>query len=251
MTDMGDVLLYLWPNRRAHMLDELEFYLTQADKRVLVQFGNLEEEADQFARDAFDEMGRYAGPDADPGDYADTAWSKGVDHYQMLTGLHDRLILSVAAGLYHEWEKQVRGWLVQELNHSFPKETLGPVIWKRNMNDLLDLLKCLGWDAVATALFPVIDECRLVVNVSKHGLGTSFNELKANFPHHLGPVPLAGSFEEKFDIRDHTNLKITREDLGRFQQALKDFWAAVPEHIMWDSAATVPSWFEKALTRKY
>ncbi|WP_165419532.1 hypothetical protein [Rhizobium ruizarguesonis] len=49
------------------------------------------------------------------------------------------------------------------------------------------------------------------------------------------------------DFRDHTDLRITREDLGRFQEALKDFWKAVPDHISWNGTALVPTWFAKAL----
>ncbi|QND47901.1 hypothetical protein HB780_19795 [Rhizobium lusitanum] len=245
---MSDVLLYLWGNKRSYLLQELDFYLTQADRRVLIQFGNLEEEAEQFARDKFDRMGQSAGPDADPGDYADAAWSEGINHYQMLSDLHGQMLLSVAAGLYHQWEKQLREWLVSELDHSFSRENVGPAIWKQKIEDLYDLLKGLGWDVRAHPFFAAIEECRLVVNVSKHGGGPSFDLLKAQFGQHLGETR-PGMPVDSLDYRDHTDLKITREDLGRFQQALKDFWLAMPEHTLWSDAQTVPKWFEKALKK--
>ena len=243
---MSQVLLYLWRDKRSHFVQELDFYLAQADRRVLVQFGNLEEEAEQFAREEFDRMGQVAGPDADPGDYADAAWDKGINHYQMLSDLQNQLTLSVAAGLYHQWEKQLREWLVHELDHSFPRKELGPAIWKQKIDDLLGLLAGLGWDCSAQPFVSVINECRLVVNVYKHGRGGSFDELKSSFPRHLGKAA-PGVATNVADYRDHADLEIGRDDLGRFQQSLKDFWTAVPEHIYGDDAATVPKWFERAL----
>ncbi|MGO7788384.1 hypothetical protein ACC703_12995 [Rhizobium ruizarguesonis] len=243
---MSDVLLYLWSSKRSYLLQGLDFYLNQADKRVLTQFGDLEEEAEQLARDEFNRMGQSAGPDADPGDYADAAWDRGINHFQMLTDLHNQLLLSVAAGLYHQWEKQLHEWLVEELNHSFPREIIGPAVWKANIDELLSLLRSLGWDSGALPCFDVIEECRLVVNVHKHGLGPSFDDLKERHPNHIGVTSqaVAGG---SLDFYDHTDLKITRDDLGRFYNALRDFWKAVPEHIYWNDAATVPKWFEKAL----
>jgi hypothetical protein len=243
---MSEVLLHLWSHKRSYLLQEFDFYLSQADRRVFVGFGNLEEEAKQFANDEFDRMGRSAGPDADPGDYAEAAWDRGINHFQMLSDLHNQLLLSVAAGLYHQWEKQLREWLADELDHSFRREKLGRAIWKQNIDDLLALLMSLGWDIGAQPFLSAIEECRLVVNVSKHGLGPSFDELKAQYPQHLGKTtpPMANHTR---DFHDHTDLSITREDLGRFQEALKDFWKAVPEHIFWNGTALVPTWFAKAL----
>lgn len=243
---MSDVLLYLWSDKRSHLLQELDFYLSQADKRVLTQFGDLEEEAEQFARDEFARIGQSAGPDTDPADYADTAWNRGINHFQMLSDLHNQLLLSVAGGLYHQWEKQLHEWVVAELNHVFPRQKLGPAVWKARIDDLLSLLTSLGWDSSALPLFNVIDECRLVVNVHKHGLGSSFDELMERYPSHLGVTSKAIA-SRSLDFYDHTHLKITRDDLGRFYEALKDFWQAVPERIYWNDSATVPRWFEKAL----
>ncbi|MGR9400204.1 hypothetical protein ACU8M5_10705 [Rhizobium leguminosarum] len=244
---MSDILLYLWSDKRSYVLEELDFYLAQADRRVLVQFDNLEEEAEEFARAEFDRMGQFAGPDADPGDYADAAWDKGINHYQMLSDLQSQLTLSVAAGLYHQWEKQLREWLVHELDRSFSRKQLGPAIWKQKIDDLLALLAGLGWDCSAQPFLSVINECRLVVNVHKHGRGGSFDELKESFPQHLRKAA-AGVAANAPGYRDHTDLEIGRDDLGRFQRALKDFWNAVPEHIHWSDAAMVPKWFERALT---
>jgi len=242
---VADVLLYLWGDRRSTLLQELDFYLTQADRRVLIQFGNFEEEAEQFARDQFDQMGQRAGPDANPGDYADAAYSKGINHYEMLSDLQGQMLLSVAAGLYHHWEKQFHQWLAKELDHSFPREKLTPAVWKQSIEDLFDLLKGLGWDVSAYPFAGVIEECRLVVNVYKHGSGPSFNVLKANYSQHLGGTQAGVSI----GYRDHTHLEITRGDVGRFQQALREFWQAVPEQIFWSDKWTVPKWFDKALKK--
>lgn len=242
---MSDLLLHLWSDKRSHLLQELDFYLAQADRRVLVQFGNLEAEAEQFANDEFEKMGRFASPDSDPGDYADAAWSRGANHYEMLTDLHSQMLLSVAAGLYHHWEKRFREWLVKEFERSLPreKEKLSPAIWKQKVDEVFKLMGCLGWVIEDQPFFVVLDECQLVVNVYKHGGGPSFELLKKRHGHHLGKTTRI------IDHRDHTDLHITRDDLGRFQHALKGFWATVPEHIFWEDAQTVPKWFEKALEK--
>lgn len=92
-------------------------------------------------------MGQSVGPDADPDDYADVAWFRGVSHHEMLGDLHFQMQLTVATGLYRHWEK------------------LTPEICKKKIEELFDLLRSLDWDVRGKPFFDALDKCRMAVNV--------------------------------------------------------------------------------------
>ncbi|WP_447963715.1 hypothetical protein [Nitrospira sp. Ecomares 2.1] len=82
--------------------------MDQAKKRLLSQFGNIEEEAQEFGERWFSEAGRGVGPDNyDLGNLADQATDQSINFFELLTHLHAQTQLSVVAGMYHEWEKQL------------------------------------------------------------------------------------------------------------------------------------------------
>lgn len=247
----GDrVLFYLWSGQRSRIIEELAFYVDEADSRLLSRFDNMSEEAEAHARDVYESMGRYFDPDRhDPGDFAETANDSGINFYALLDDLRKRTILSVVAGMYVEFEKQLREFIVGEMRKSFRVEKLKPKIWRQEISKIYDFLEGCGWSIRAQPFFADLEACRLIVNVYKHGIGNSFDDLKAKFPEYLRSVFSREELEDFLVYADHNDLTVTREDIAKFHLAFKGFWEAVPENTFFSQATDVPEWVVNALNK--
>lgn len=100
------VLLQLWGPQRSHLIAKLDFYLSQAENRLISQFGDIEGEAEAHAEEVYDRLGATLDPERyDSADAADMARDSSIEHYGMLTDMRRDVHLSVAAGMFHEWKK--------------------------------------------------------------------------------------------------------------------------------------------------
>ncbi len=243
------VRLNLWNEVRAQLIERLDFYHAQAIKRILDQFRDIEAEADRYAEESYDRRGQYFNPDTDdPASSAEAAWDDGVAYYGLLDDLRKQMILSIAAGMYHEWDKQFRDWLDRELGHNFSLDRIRPELWKQDIGTLFEMLELWGWDLKSQPFHDVIDSCRLIVNVYKHGHGTSLNQLKERFPQYLRSLGDPGTFG--WDYVHYNQLEVDEEALTLFHGAFRDFWKYVPARTIAGHDKSLPPWFEKALTRK-
>lgn len=244
----GDrVLFYLWSGQRDRILEELDFYVDEADSRLLSRFDNMSEEAEAHAREVYNSMGRYFDPDRhDPGDFADSANDSGINYYGLLDDLRKRTILSVVAGMYVEFEKQLREFIVREMRQSFRSDKLKHKIWRNEISKIYDMLEGCGWNIRGQSFFPNLEACRLIVNVYKHGNGSSFDELKAKHSKYLQSL---SSRDELNDMQyaDYSDLIVTREDISTFHLAFRGFWEAVPENTYFSQATNVPEWVVNAV----
>ena len=233
---------------RAHL-----FYVDQAQSRLLTQFGNISAEADKAEEDWLSERGkRYFDPDRDdPADIYEGAEDAGIEFYQLLTEMQDRTRLSVIAGFFHEWEKKLRQWLVDEINHWHRGDLTKERIWKANVEELYELLESFGWALKSTSWFAALDACRLVVNVHKHGDGPSLASLKTAYPRFL-VHPLAGigvTLSPRWVRVSHEHLQVSDADLKEFAEAIASFWREMPEKVLDSQMVTLPSWFVKVLEK--
>jgi hypothetical protein len=243
------VILNIWDDGRAQLIERLDFYHAQAKKRILDQFRDIESEAERYAEESYDRRGQWFNPDTDdPASSAEAAWDDGITHYGLLEDLRKQMILSIAAGMYHEWDKQFRDWLDRELGHNFSLDKLRPDLWKQDIGTLFDMLDSWGWDLKGQGFHDTIESCRLIVNVYKHGHGTSLNQLKERFPQYLRSFGGSGSFGR--DYVHYNQLEVGEEALTLFQEAFQNFWKYVPARTIAGENTPVPAWFEKALTRK-
>lgn len=241
----------MWGPFRQSLIDGHLFYVAQARKRLLSQFDNIENEADQAAKDWLESREQYFDPERhDPGDFYDRAAEEGVEFYQLLSDMRDRTRLSVVAGMFHEWDKQLREWLAREVRHWHKGDDLLSKLWSVNFENIADLLEGLGWKVRDKEYFKKLDACRLVVNVYKHGAGGSLDDLKQRQPQYLVD-PFAHASEPFIGIEylDHTHLMVSDSQIQEFSDAIVEFWREVPEHIHDSQVAFVPVWFEKALLK--
>lgn len=242
------VLFQMWGPFRQSLIDEHLFYVEQARKRLLSQFDDIEAEADKAAKDWLEQNQIRFNPDQDdPGSFYEDAYEKGCEFYQLLSDMRDSTHLSVVAGMFHAWDKQLRDWLVIEMRHWHNGNITRSKIWSVDFEQIVDFLESLGWIIRDEKYFGKLESCRLVTNVYKHGDGKSFQDLKEKHPEYLAGLP--GGTESRLLTRciDHTDLKVSDKQITDFSDAIVAFWQSVPENIFTSQVTSVPKWFEKAI----
>lgn len=147
--------------------------------------------------------------------------------------------------MFHEWDKQLRRILADEIAKWLRSNALSKAIWRANFMDVVKLLKSFGMPLDDSSYFKALDECRLVVNVYKHGKGPAFTELVgASSGKQYWPF-------SKLSTKhiDYSDLAISDFDLERFSAAFIAFWESFPMKVMADDVSSIPDWFEKELKR--
>ncbi|MCG8400303.1 MAG: hypothetical protein MJA84_01760 [Firmicutes bacterium] len=249
---MSDLVLLQMPEcSRQCLIKEHSFYIEQAQSRLLSQFDDIESEADRAAEEWLEEGNRHFDPDHhDPSDFYEAANDAGIEFYELLSDMKEQTRLAIVAGMFHRWEKRLRDWLVQETQHWHRGESVKWKIWSVSFGDIIDFLECTGWKIRKEAYHSKLDSCRLIVNVYKHGDGTSVDELRKRYPIYLsGP---SAAYDHSFSdasYRDYSHLRVTDEHLQSFAKAIKDFWQDVPEEVLESQLTVLPDWFGKALQK--
>ncbi|MDG2531281.1 hypothetical protein [Caulobacter endophyticus] len=245
---MGDyVLFHMWGRTREHLIASHEFYVAEARQRLLSPFTDqsMRAEAEQVAGTWLARMSARFDPDRDdPGAYYEQANDESVGFYLRLEELRDTTRLSIVAGMYHEWEKQLRDWLTRELMRVGAGKAFLAAIWKQPIGDLFEFFESWGWRIKATSYYKDLEICHLIVNVYKHGSGSSFDKLKGLSPAHAGYNP-----NHPYFSLDHTNLSVTDSDLERFSRAVVAFWRDLPENTFQSQISSEPKWVTAALKK--
>lgn len=112
------VLFMMWGPFRESLIKAHAFYVEQARKRLLSQFGDIEAEANKAPEEWLEQTSHLFNPEQhDPGDFYEAAHEAGIEFYELLRDMRRQTRLSVVAGMFHEWDKQLRDWLTQEIRH--------------------------------------------------------------------------------------------------------------------------------------
>ena len=249
---MNGVLFQMPSALRAELIGKHEFYVRQAKKRLLAQFEEEDicHEADSEGERFLEENQSSFNPEFhDVSEFYVMAGDARGERYQLLVEMRNSIRLSIIAGLFHEWEKNLRKWLVNEVQHWHYGEETKSTIWKRNLSDLFDFLESFGWPLKNAPYFKDLDACRLVVNVYKHGQGTSLNELDKSFPQFLDHPfeEMRGELGEMWFFPSYDYLKVGNDDLEAFSNAILRFWKDVPGNVLNDQITNPPSWLMKAI----
>lgn len=114
-----ELQLYMWSGTRRSLLARHDFYVEQVKARVLSHFeGDLSEEAERYTDEEYERLGSmYGGEDSDMAAIAETAIERGQEFYGLLSDLKKQTMLGALAGLYHQWDKDLRDFVEQELAH--------------------------------------------------------------------------------------------------------------------------------------
>lgn len=247
----GYVLFQMWGPFRQSLVKGHLFYVEQARKRLLSQFNDIEADADRAAEEWLEQSGRHFDPDRhDPGDFYEAAHDVGIEFHGLLNDMREQTRLSVVAGMFHEWDKQLRDWLVSEIRHWHRGDNATLKVWSADFSQIADLLESFGWNVRSADYFRALDACRLVVNVYKHGEGKSLDDLKNSFPEYLDD-PFNGFDDALSDTkyRNHTHLKVSDDQFQAFSVAIVAFWRDAPENVGDSRVTDVPDWFGKAILK--
>jgi len=252
MTDR--VLFQMWSGYRAQLIEKHQFYVQQAKVRLLEAFTDeaISKEADRISLESWEARGQNFNPDYDdPADGIEDAYQDSVWRYQLLRDLRDSVRLNIVAGFFHEWEKNLRQWLVDEVRHWHTGDNVKRRLWQSNLVDLFDLLESFGWALRRERYFSKLDVCRLIVNVHKHGDGKSLSNLSTDYPEYLQhPLEqMRDEIGETWFVPSHKHLKIKDGDLNYFADAISKFWENLPENTYGRQISNPPSWFIKAIEK--
>lgn len=219
----------MWSGSRAWLLERHDFYVDQVKARVLSQFSDLEGEADRHADREYERLNASLPEEVDVADVSQMAYDRAQVFYELLYGLDQQMRLSALAGLYHQWDKDLRDFIEGELSHDFERVAVIKSVWQPPIVEIFDLLKQFGWDCTKEPFYPLLDACRLVVNVFKHGKGNSLKELAEKYPQFLADELSTMKSETRADWLDHEWLRLSVEQFDDIAAALRAFWVAIPE----------------------
>jgi hypothetical protein len=227
--------LYMYSGIREHYLARHDFYVEEVKRRVLGQFGDISEEAERFAETEYERLGSMPGSeDSDMGDIAQTAEERAQEFYALLSDLRQQMMLGAVAGLYHQWDKDLRDFLEIELRHSV--ENPEKLAWNQKGGITFDVLNAFGWNCAAEPFFSKIEAARLIVNVHKHGKGGSLEKLAKEYPEYLkDPFPTMKIVD---DYVDHEWVTVSDAQFDEIAAALRAFWERFPERLFYSDRKT-------------
>lgn len=241
---------------RQPIIAKHEFYVEQACARLLSQFENKNADADRAGHKWLEQNEHHFDPDRhDPGDFYERAYDITIYFYQSLSDMHEQTRLSVVAGMFHQWDKQLREWITREISHWGRLKNFTDEVWAAPFDDLMDLLAAFGWNVRTLKCSDRLDACRWVVNAYKHGEGKALDRLRREYPRFL-----LQSFPQEIDYvpdpvhRSHENITVTEDDIIDFSAAIVEFWQAVPEVLVVaaeEEDLTLPPRFERAFNKDY
>jgi hypothetical protein len=234
---------------RQWLIARHRFYVEQARKRLLSQFDDMGGDADRAADEWLALQGQHFDPDRDDeGDYYQRASDEAVTHYQLLDDMRGTTHLSVVAGIYHEWDKQLREWIVNEVLRWHRGKEVRAKIWSKEFSNICDLLAALGLDIRTKPYFSMLNACYLIVNVYKHGEGGSFEKLRQNYPEYL-VNPLDALRPLNNDYTNHRDLTVNPDQIEAMSEAIVAFWTDVPASVNEGMLGKLPKWFENAIEK--
>ena len=226
-----DPHIRMWSGMRGLWIARHDFYMEQVKTRVLKNFDNMKEEADRVADEIYERLGSMYSEDGDLGAAAEYAIEGGAEFYTLLKDMKTQTTLGAMASLYHQWDKDFRDFLDDELSHWYDRDEISKFVWKSDLNRLFDTLEELGWPIRGTHWFQLLNAFRLIVNVYKHGKGPSFDELARRYPKYL---------KKPYDTKDGTSflsapryadLALTEEEFDELAGAIRQFWTEFPERL--------------------
>lgn len=235
-------LFMMWEPHRKSLVASHLFYMHRGEEKLLSQFENMGQEATQAADDWLERNSRRFDPDRDdPGSFEEDAYGEGVEFYRLLSELRDQTILSMVAGIFQNWDKELRSWLTEEFHRWCRSSLIEANIWSANFDQIIGLVKSLGLAQPDAEYLKTLSACRYVVNVYKHGKGSSLQSLKENHPEFF-PRLADQRLPLDLDFIDHRYLAVTTEQLRFFSDAVVGFWMGVPEKIHSTDVDEVPDW---------
>jgi hypothetical protein len=231
--------LYLYDSLRTKFKEPYRLYIETYTKRIAPVFDNIEEEANQIAKEHFREMGAFFHPDYhDEGDFAEAAFEKGLEHFEGLSLIRYNTKLMWISTMYQLWEQQVRKFLFEEISrtHKMYDKKNNEITFKsfcaRGIDEIKETFLEFNYNLETLTVWPDIDELRLLANVIKHGDGRSASQLEQLKPRFFKSQVSSSNLLELYkSTLTEIVLNIDESDFLRYGDALIRFWDELPERL--------------------
>ena len=217
---------------RDHLLARHDFYMMQIKVRLLRNFDNMEEEAEQINNELFERLAAFDSEGGDRAARAEMACHDGMAFFLLMRNLQIQTTLGALASLYHQWEKDLRGFLQRQITASSDGNEIKDYFWKRDITNLFDALDRFGWPIREAQFYYHLNSCRLIVNVYKHGKGNSLKSLIEYCPQYLkkrfrdfSELPFLGTSR-------HEDLAVTEEEFDQIAAGIRQFWTDFPRRLV-------------------
>lgn len=222
-------LLFCSANR-AYALGQHRAYVGGVADKLYPAFDNIEEEAENFANEAYERFCQMPGYENGPdlGDLAEMAQDEAISRYEDLVFVKGELTGFATAGMYHLWEKILKSFIARELRHYGLTEERRREIENANFKKLKKWLTELGFDISHYPFGDQLDTSRLIANTVKHGDGYSCRQIAEKEPALLrGP----NNLEIPFGEPHAEDLWIDATRFTAFADSIENFWNEIPERL--------------------
>jgi hypothetical protein len=112
-----------------------DFYIAEVRRRVIKQFSDVESDAERFGESEYERLSSE--PSDEPNDpydalavIAEEATDRAEYLYELLSDLKKQTFLGALAGLYHQWDKDLRHFVERELRHNYEKSFFHKSVWE-------------------------------------------------------------------------------------------------------------------------
>jgi hypothetical protein len=220
---------------RQEILDRHDFFIAEVRKRVFSQFIDVDGETDSYADNEYRRLSSMPGSEhLDGGDISEIAIDRAQDFYCLLYDLKAQMLLGSIAGMYHQWEKELRRLLQIELSHDYDQKEVKSQVWKWTIDEVFEMLKEFGWNYKNFDHPSRLKACGLVVNVYKHGNGRSLNDLAKFYEEYINDPTSLSKDKSLFnpDYLDYRWLLVSETHFDEFAAALRAFWDDFPERLV-------------------
>lgn len=254
---MADYAVFqMTPAQRQALIEEHQFYVDQARKRLFSQFETIDADAYEAADAWLEKMGGRSHPD---GDDADDFYNAAHEVAERFAGqLHEmrgQIRMAIVAGMFHLWEKNFRRWLIGQVSSVFGLgENLDKAIRNISIDDLVLIIKNNSENSAYIIFENEIYNISLIVNVYKHGSGESSSRLLIKTPSYIilnienmfSNVKNVGS---QYTLTSYLNIDISDEVFENLSCSFINFWNAIPENFWLSQWEKGPNWLEKAIAK--
>jgi len=236
--------LYLWDGLKARYIRELLDIFTLYDEKIKPVFSDPEGEAEEYKATVWEQfMQRPVAEDSyiEPDHFVDSVMEMAYERFELFSLMRYRTRMAWISCLRQVWEQQIYKFLLDESKHphsifQLDSKKGGDFNYIKNCytNFGVDFSTLNNWDK--------INELRLLVNVIKHGDGTSADTLRNLRPDYFASTSRFFTISPDDDLLKYHGaslldqvLQVSDQDFKEYLDALVDFWKQLPEYMNYQS----------------
>jgi hypothetical protein len=225
---------------RENLQQPYELYFQTYIDRISPVFDNINQEAEEVAKDTYNNMMMNVGyEDCDPGDFADDAWQSGLDYYENISLMRYNTKLMWISTMYQFWEQQVRRFLHKEMTRSGYKaydKKQKEIEYKNfciNIGKIKEFFLEFNVDIETLSCWDKVNELRVLANVIKHGPGGSAEDLLKIRPDIFDSSHVSTNLLDLYQTTlNDVVINISDQDFKMYANALIDFWGELPDRMV-------------------